>query len=103
MSTISCFILALSDTSFTKGVDSDFSLDEGENEGDNTAVLLANARKSVNLPDNSSKRAAASKSSTENAKKRRGESRQISTVGIFRADNANVWFSQEGCEFPELR
>ena len=80
MSTISCFILALSETSFTKGVDSDFSLDEGENEGDNTAVLLANARKSVNLPDNSSKRAAASKSSTENAKKRRGESRQISTV-----------------------
>ena len=49
--------LALSDTSFSRGVDEDdFSLDEAEEEGDTTATLLANARKSGNLASTTAKR-----------------------------------------------
>ena len=47
----------MSDTSFTRGIDEDdFSLDEAEEEGDTTATLLANARKSVNLAPATAKR-----------------------------------------------
>ena len=49
----------MSDTSFTKTVE-DYSLDEDEEVGETSALLLANARKSVNLPEtvNAPKRAA---------------------------------------------
>ena len=60
------FILALSDTSFTKdrGLEEDeFSLDEGDNEVDTTATLLRNARQSVNIADKTVKRSAPVQSS----------------------------------------
>ena len=46
----------MSDTSITKGIEEEYSLDEEEPEEDNTSVaLLSAARKSVNLPAVSNK------------------------------------------------
>ena len=53
------FITALSDTSFTRGVDhKEFSLDKGDDDVDTTAGLLSSARQSVNISDKTSKRSA---------------------------------------------
>ena len=73
--------LAESDTSFTRGVeDGEFSLDEDE--GENSIQLLADARKSVNLPAvATSKRAAKStETATRNAKKKKDNSGTASTM-----------------------
>ena len=70
----------MSDTSFTKTVE-DYSLDEDEEVGETSALLLANARKSVNLPGtvNAPKRAAPSTvAPVSNPKKKRGNGRVAS-------------------------
>ena len=64
--------IALSDTSFTRELDdNEFSLDEGEGEGDTTDNLRNNARQSVNIAGKAKKRNAPPVQTAEPAKKSR--------------------------------
>ena len=84
----------MSDTSFTKPVDDeDYSLDEGEEEQDSSALLHVAARKSVNLPaaakENASKRPA-SRTVVSNPKKQRGNSGTSSSASVAPAAPKSV-------------
>ena len=73
----------MSDTSFSRGVDEDdFSLDEAEEEGDTTATLLANARKSVNLAPTAAKRTEPEQPSSVTRGTKRKKTGHVSTGSV---------------------
>jgi hypothetical protein len=76
------FITALSDTSFTRGVNhEEFSLDEGDDDVDTTAGLLSSARQSVNISDKTSKRSAPEPASGGAKKSKVAPTKKTPSVG----------------------